>query len=116
MEIANKASEHFLGGVKKGRNIEVIKAEGLPAGILRDVRPEYLERKPEDGDKIVMVTDGVLDALAGEDKEETMREILSCISGENLQDVTDEILRYARLSGEDCRDDMTALAVGVWKA
>ncbi len=102
--------------VKKKRNIEVIKAEALPAGILRGVCPEYLERNLEDGDKIVMVTDGVLDALAGEDKEETMREILSCISGENLQDVTDEILRYARLSGEACRDDMTALAVGIWKA
>ncbi|MCI8505328.1 MAG: SpoIIE family protein phosphatase [Lachnospiraceae bacterium] len=102
--------------VKKKRNIEVIKAEGLPAGILSGVQPEYLERGLEDGDKIVMVTDGVLDALAGEDKEETMREILSCISGENLQDVTDEILRYARMSGEECRDDMTALAVGIWKA
>lgn len=101
--------------VKKKGEIEVIKADGLPAGILSDVRPEYLERNLEDGDKIIMVTDGVLDALAGEDKEETMREILSCISGENLQDVTDEILRYARLSGEECRDDMTALAVGVWK-
>ena len=102
--------------VKRKRNIEVIKAEGLPAGILSGIRPEYLERKLEDGDKIVMVTDGVLDALAGEDKEETMREILSCISGENLQDVTDEILRYAKLSGKECRDDMTALAVGIWKA
>ena len=102
--------------VKKQRNIEVIKAEGLPAGILSDVRPEYLERKLEDGDKIIMVTDGVLDALAGEDKEETMREVLSCISGENLQDMADEILRYAKLSGEECRDDMTALTVGVWKA
>lgn len=102
--------------VKKGREIEVIKAEGLPAGILSDVRPEFLERNLEDGDKIVMVTDGVLDALTGEDKEETMKEILSCISGENLQDVTDEILRYARLSEADCRDDMTALAVGVWRA
>ena len=101
--------------VKKKQNIEVIRAEGLPAGILRGVQPEYLERKLEDGDKIVMVTDGVLDALDGDDKEETMREILACISGENLQDVTDEILRYAKLSKEACRDDMTALAVGIWK-
>ncbi|MCI8466325.1 MAG: SpoIIE family protein phosphatase [Lachnospiraceae bacterium] len=101
--------------VKKGRNIETIRAEGLPAGVLSSARPEYLERNLEDGDKIVMVTDGVLDALAGEDKEETMREILSCISGENLQDVTDEILRYAKLSEESNRDDMTALAVGIWR-
>ena len=102
--------------VKKGRDIETIRADGLPAGVLKDARPEYLERTLEDGDKIIMVTDGVLDALAGEDKEETMREILSCISGENLQDAADEILRYAKLSEEKCRDDMTVLAVGVWKA
>ena len=63
-----------------------------------------------------MVTDGVLDALTGDDKEETMREILSCMSGENLQDTADEILHYARLSEENCRDDMTVLAVGIWKA
>ena len=63
-----------------------------------------------------MVTDGVLDALEGEDKEETMREILACTSGENLQDTADEILQYAMMSGPDVRDDMTVLSVGIWKA
>lgn len=102
--------------IKKGKRIEAIRAEGLPAGVLKNARPEYVEKDLEDGDKIIMVTDGVLDALTGDDKEETMREILSCMSGENLQDTADEILHYARLSEENCRDDMTVLAVGIWKA
>ncbi len=108
------------GGVttflKRGREIETIKADGLPAGVISRAEPERLEKQLRDGDKIVMVTDGVLDALEGEDKEETMREILSCTSGENLQDVADEILHYAMVSGADCRDDMTVLTIGIWKA
>ena len=48
--------------------------------------------------------------------EETMREILFCTSGENLQDTADEILRCAMVSGNGCRDDMTVLAVGMWRA
>ena len=45
-----------------------------------------------------------------------MREILFCTSGENLQDTADEILRCAMVSGNGCRDDMTVLAVGMWRA
>ena len=102
--------------IKRGREIETIRADGLPAGVLSQAEPEKLEKKLKDGDKIVMVTDGVLDALEGEDKEETMREILACTSGENLQDTADEILQYAMMSGPDVRDDMTVLSVGIWKA
>lgn len=108
------------GGVttflKRGKEIETIRADGLPAGVISRAEPERLVKQLEDGDKIVMVTDGVLDALKGEDKEETMREILACTSGENLQETADEILHYAMISGEECRDDMTVLAVGIWKA
>ncbi len=102
--------------IKKGRRIETIRADCLPAGVLSRARPDRMEIPLSDGDKVIMVTDGILDALNGEDKEETMREILACTSGENLQDTADEILHYAKVSGEGCRDDMTVLAVGLWKA
>ncbi len=102
--------------IKKGRLIETIRADGLPAGVLTEAGMESVTVSLSDGDKIVMVTDGVLDALKGEDKEETMREILACTSGENLQDTADEILRLAKEGGAPCKDDMTVLSVGIWKA
>lgn len=102
--------------IKKGRRIETIRADCLPAGVLSRARPDRMEIPLSDGDKVFMVTDGILDALQGEDKEETMREILFCTSGENLQDTADEILRCAMVSGNGCRDDMTVLAVGMWRA
>ena len=102
--------------IKKGRHIDTIRAAALPAGVLKEAAPESVEISLSDGDKIIMVTDGVLDALRGEDKEETMREILACTSGENLQDTADEILRLAKESDGLCRDDMTELAVGIWRA
>ena len=102
--------------IKKGRHIDTIRAAALPAGVLKEAAPESVEVSLSDGDKIIMVTDGVLDALRGEDKEETMREILACTSGENLQDTADEILRLAKESDGPCRDDMTVLAVGIWSA
>ena len=42
--------------------VEVLEAGQVPAGILSEAEPVMLSRKLWDGDHIIMVTDGVLDA------------------------------------------------------
>ena len=56
--------------------VERLEAGQVPAGVLRDAEPVLISRKLWEGDRIVMVTDGVLDALPGDDKAESMRQFL----------------------------------------
>lgn len=105
--------------------VSLLEAGEVPAGVLSPVEPLLLSRKLWDGDRIVMVTDGVLDAWPGENKEGGLCEFLESIPAKNVQDMADRILRFAcredgrgeREAGEpgDVRDDMTVLVAGVWK-
>jgi len=45
-----------------------LRAVTLPAGILKQVEPEKNEMRLKDGDMILMVTDGITDALGGEEQ------------------------------------------------
>ena len=45
--------------------IQVLKAGQVPAGALGQAEPVLLSQKLWDGDRLIMVTDGVLDALPG---------------------------------------------------
>ena len=54
-----------------------------------------LSRKLWDNDRIIMVSDGILEALPGEDKEQTFCEFLNGLDVQNPQDMADEILQFA---------------------
>ena len=65
---------------------------------------------------IVMLTDGVLDALPGEDKEAALCEYLSHSKENNARELAEDVLQMARAGQEGgARDDMTVLAAGFWK-
>lgn len=95
--------------------VSLLEAGEVPAGVLSPVEPLLLSRKLWDGDKIVMVTDGVVDACPGEDKEGALCEFLESLSGKNVQAMAEQILDFANGAGEETRDDMTVLVAGVWK-
>lgn len=61
------------GGRRGRRSLE---SETVPAGVLNPVEPVMISRKLWDGDKIIMVSDGVLDAMPGVEKEKAFREFL----------------------------------------
>ena len=62
-----------------------------------------------------MVSDGVLDALPGEDKEEVLRQYLESVGDMGPQELADQVLDFAVSFIPDPRDDMTVLAAGIWK-
>ena len=65
---------------------------------------------------IVMVTDGILDALEGEDKEAVFCEYLAGTTKNNARELADEILQMARETQTDgALDDRTVLTAGIWK-
>lgn len=99
--------------------VEVLQACDAPAGVFQQVEPVLMSRKLWEDNRIVMVSDGVLDALPGVDKDTVMKEFLESVPRRNPQDMAEEILEFAVEAAGDgdsaIRDDMTVLVAGIWK-
>ncbi len=95
--------------------VELLQACEVPAGVLNPVEPVLLSRKLWEDDRIVMVSDGVLEALPGCDKERVLKEYLESVERKNPQDMAEMVLEFAGAFTEKAADDMTVLAAGIWK-
>lgn len=101
--------------VRGPQGVELLEAGRLPAGVLRDAEPALLSKKLWDESWIVMVSDGILDALPGEEKEETLRAYLDGAEYTQPQELAEAVLDFAASCSEESRDDMTVLTARVWK-
>ena len=101
------------------RNDRVIslRSTTLPAGILKQVSPETNEMLLKDGDMLFLVTDGITDALGGEEKTAGwLKGKLLAFPVANPEDAAEYILQEAKKERkDDRRDDMTVLAGRFWK-
>ena len=95
--------------------VEILEAGEVPAGVILPVEPALLSRKLWDKDRVVMVSDGVLDAWPGENKTEGLREFLEGVRARSAQELAEKILKFACKNGSGGRDDMTVLVAEVWK-
>lgn len=99
-----------------GDELEVIRGRGLPAGILQQSDYESLHRQLGEGDTIVMMTDGVLDALTGENGEEQMKELIRRTATPNAKEHARRLMeRVYLLQKLQAHDDMTILIGKLWK-
>lgn len=101
---------------RNGRIIS-LRATTLPAGILKQVKPETNEMLLKDGDLLLLVTDGVTDALGGEEKTALwLKQKMLAFPVANPQDAAEYILQEAKKERQaDRRDDMTVLAGRFWR-
>lgn len=95
--------------------VELLQAGDVPMGIVSTVEPLLLSRKLWDNDRVVMVSDGILESLPGEDKEQTMLEYLEGMQAANPQEMADEILQFSGTFAEAAGDDMTVLVSGIFE-
>lgn len=95
--------------------VEIMEAGEVPAGVMNGIEPVLMSRKLWEGNQIVMVTDGVLDALPGDNKEQVMKEFLESLEEMTPQELADQILEFAVSCIPAPRDDMTALVAGLWR-
>ena len=102
--------------IKRDHWVEAISSESLAAGLIQQVDFETSSRKLYHGDYLIMMTDGVLDALPVQKEEETMKEIIQDVHEESPKELGREILeRVLGYSDYRARDDMTVLVAGIWK-
>jgi stage II sporulation protein E len=97
--------------IKRVREVTTVQSASLPIGILHQIEIEPVRATLVNGDIIVMVSDGIVDALSrGIEKENWVANFLRRTNSINPQDIADQLLRQAHeLAGTNRRDDMTVL-------
>ena len=102
--------------IKRDHWVEAISSESLAAGLIQQIDFETASRKLYHGDYLIMMTDGVLDALPAEREEETMKEIIMDVREKEPREMGRGILeRVLGYSDYHARDDMTVVVAGLWK-
>lgn len=101
--------------IKREDWIETITSTSLAVGLLQETDYEVLSKKLYPGDFLIMVTDGVLDALPIGQEEELMKEIIMTTRKRNPREMARAILeRVLYLNENRAQDDMTVLVAGMW--
>ena len=111
--VKNGAAATFI---RHNNQVETFSSGALPVGAALDVDSTKCKRKLYDGDMVVMVTDGIVDAFPGDSPEFYVENIIQNTKSSNPSDVANTILLQALERGTgEASDDMSVLVVGLWE-
>lgn len=101
--------------IKREDRVEMITSASLPMGIFSKADYEDVSKKLYNGDMVILLSDGVLEAAPMVHKERYVIELLSNLKTENPTEIANTLLQHAIVnSGGEIVDDMTVLVAGVW--
>ncbi len=101
--------------LKRGDKVESISSTSLPIGVVSNLELGREARTLEDGDLLIMVTDGVMDALPNSEQDFLIKMILEGTNKTNPKEFAQYVMEQVlTCSGELPLDDMTVLVVGIW--
>lgn len=101
--------------IKREDWVETITSTSLAVGLFYDTDYESVSKKLYPGDYLIMITDGVLDALPIDGEDSLMKEIIMTTRKRSPRDMARAILERVLLYSENrAQDDMTVLVAGMW--
>lgn len=101
--------------LKSNSYVELIQIASLPLGIFRDRENQVVVREIIENDYIIMVTDGVIDALEENGYEEVLQRYIEDLPNVSPGEMAQRILQFAlHISGGRVADDMTVLVLGIY--
>ena len=102
--------------IRRSNWVETLTSTSMAAGLMQQLDFDKASKKLYDGDYLIMVTDGVLDALPDKREEETMKEIILQAQEQMPRELGRYILEKAlSYNNYKAYDDMTVLVAGMWK-
>lgn len=111
--IKSGAASTFL---YQGDEIEVIPSSAFPAGVMQQSDYENMHRQLAAGSSVVMMTDGVLEALPQENREQHMAELIGRSATKNAKEYARRLMEKVYLMQKmQARDDMTILVGTIWE-
>ena len=101
--------------IKRGNLVDRLSAQNLPLGVFGQMEVESISRTLQNGDYIIMLSDGITDALSQGIGEEVLPEIVGRMEYASPGEIANQILAYCiKQSNGQIRDDMTVLVTGIW--
>ena len=99
--------------IKRSTRVDTISSEALPVGVDMEAESDVAVARLEEGDMVIMVSDGVID---GFDREQAnIENLIENMDSQNPNDVANQILMHALAgSAREAADDMSVLAAGLW--
>lgn len=101
------------GFIVNDNGIKIVEGNSLPIGIIEQLKPSVCTTQLNDGDMILLLSDGVSDAFGSSGE---IIDFLRTLPAKNPQTLASQVLNQAlELNNGAKKDDMTALAVRVFK-
>lgn len=98
------------GYILRGGKVEKVEAGALPMGIVSKINPATTKKLVQNGDIIVLMSDGVYDGLC-RGEEDAVSRILTRETPDNTRDLAETLLKSAQEAQVD--DDMTVMVLRV---
>ena len=107
------AAASFLKGECQ---VEKLENRCLPLGFFRQTETTPICRRLQDQDRIILCSDGVVEAFGEDGKEEELCQLIGGMKNSTPSDMAKRILKSAILAaGGKVRDDMTVGVIGIWE-
>lgn len=101
---------------KRDYLVEKIWIENLPLGAFQTMDLDVVRRRLEEGDYVIMLTDGILEGLIAVGMEEKLTAFISGLTVKNPREMAQRILQYCiNLCKGQIVDDMSVLVFGMWR-